>query len=366
MTLTVLRSTSSSQPPATQNTAPVVEFRCLYTHDLRRKAKRWQDGFLRYHTFNRRIMVYDVSRNFIGDTYNQSGVDLQEGDDLELEKDFALVQVSEPVCITQTDLTELIQSRHKRDRTDTVRAARQPPSSVPSPAKHSTPCAPANRHRSLLTLLGTPKGALGKAALPTTSPFEEKQKRKAHSEHRPSKRTKVEASPQQRASRSLFHGDHVTGSHSKGLGNRQKRVIDLCSDDTTDVVIPTASPVSPITMIPTSDLPPQSEGLDVGEGGDTGKMRKPVRVISNAPRKMLLCQQPQLRQQPSASITTETRPLDPHEQRLQARLAIIGKKSLHRDARSTTPEGRSDAARFVAQAAQPPDTTAAGRGAGSD
>jgi len=43
--------------PQTSDTAPVLELNCLYTHNVRRKSKRWQDGFLRYHTFNKRIMV---------------------------------------------------------------------------------------------------------------------------------------------------------------------------------------------------------------------------------------------------------------------------------------------------------------------
>ena len=81
--------------PSTQNTAPVLEFRCLYTHDLRRKLKRWQDGFLRFHTFNRRIMVYDVPRNFVGDTHWREKTELADGDELELETGGVLVQVGE-------------------------------------------------------------------------------------------------------------------------------------------------------------------------------------------------------------------------------------------------------------------------------
>jgi len=112
MTSAVYRNgTPSLSIPQTQNTAPVLEFNCLYTHDLRRKAKRWQDGFLRYHTFNRRIMVYDVPRNFVGDVHWTAGEALQEGDEVMLEKGGVMVQVSEAVGRTETDLTGLLNSR---------------------------------------------------------------------------------------------------------------------------------------------------------------------------------------------------------------------------------------------------------------
>jgi len=59
ITSTGVRRTQNLTARPTQNTAPVLEFQCLFTFDLRRKQKRWQDGFLRFHTFNKRIMVYD-------------------------------------------------------------------------------------------------------------------------------------------------------------------------------------------------------------------------------------------------------------------------------------------------------------------
>jgi hypothetical protein len=75
MTAAVHRmGTPSLSIPPSQNTAPVLEFNCLYTHDIRRKQKRWQDGFLRFHTFNKRVMVYDVPRNFIGDMHRKARI----------------------------------------------------------------------------------------------------------------------------------------------------------------------------------------------------------------------------------------------------------------------------------------------------
>ena len=114
MTAAVYRTTRPSlSVPHTQNTAPVLEFNCLYTHDVRRKQKRWQDGFLRFHTFNKRVMVYDVPRNFIGDTHWKAEEAVQYGDEVTLEKDGVLVQVAESVGRTETDLTELRRSKNK-------------------------------------------------------------------------------------------------------------------------------------------------------------------------------------------------------------------------------------------------------------
>ncbi|KAF9637535.1 protein of unknown function DUF2439 [Lasiodiplodia theobromae] len=173
-----LRGTAQSSTAA--NTAPVYEFRCLYTHDLRRKQKRWQDGFLKFHTFNKRVMVYDQPRNYIGDTHYKDGDTLYDGDELTLENG-VLVQVAEPVATTQTDLTELLQKKPKETHERPVPAsARLPaPGSVrlPTPGVRTAGLTAnvAPRHKPLSQLLGTPKGPHGRAVIPTKSPFEERQ-----------------------------------------------------------------------------------------------------------------------------------------------------------------------------------------------
>jgi hypothetical protein len=207
MTAAVHRmGTPSLSIPPSQNTAPVLEFNCLYTHDIRRKQKRWQDGFLRFHTFNKRVMVYDVPRNFIGDMHWKEGEDLQEGDEVTLEKDAVLVQVSESVGRTETDLTELKQSAKKSKRTEGGQRSSSPPRNAATPSRPMGP--PAARpgtasvagsntqlkHRSLNALLGTPKGRLGKATVPTKSPFETRQAEENENweSGRPPKRSKAE------------------------------------------------------------------------------------------------------------------------------------------------------------------------------
>ncbi|KAI4945436.1 hypothetical protein J4E86_009323 [Alternaria arbusti] len=157
---------------ASQNSAPVAEFRCLYTQDVKRKQKRWQDGYLKFHTFNSRVMVYDQARNFLGDTYHKDSNELQEGDELSLNNG-ALVEVAEAMSITHTDLTQLLEKKTKE----------QPPRptapSQPKPFQRPSSVAPTNaqrsasqlRHKSLNTLLGTPKGPIGKAQ-PMKSPYE--------------------------------------------------------------------------------------------------------------------------------------------------------------------------------------------------
>jgi hypothetical protein len=208
MTAAVHRmGTPSLSIPPSQNTAPVLEFNCLYTHDIRRKQKRWQDGFLRFHTFNKRVMVYDVPRNFIGDMHWKEGEDLQEGDEVTLEKDAVLVQVSESVGRTETDLTELKQSAKKSKRTEGGQRSSSPPRNVATPSRPMGPptarpgtasVAGGNtqlKHRSLNALLGTPKGRLGKATIPTKSPFETRQAEENENweSGRPPKRSKAES-----------------------------------------------------------------------------------------------------------------------------------------------------------------------------
>src|SRR5436190_18352456 len=92
------------------NTAPVYEFQCLYSHDLRKKKKLWHDGSLRYHTFNKRVMLYDESKNYIGDSHWRDAEELQEGTQLKLDKG-VLVDVGDRIGETQTDLALLLEKR---------------------------------------------------------------------------------------------------------------------------------------------------------------------------------------------------------------------------------------------------------------
>ena len=172
MTSTV---TTSFNPPPTQNTAPIIEHRCLYTQDLRRKAKRWQDGVLRFHTFNKRVMVYDVPRNFIGDTHWREDYPVQDGDEFQLDRP-VLVQVGEQVGSVDQDLTELFEKRHNKkamlEKPPALHSS-SPPLSLDSSGPRISSVGTAQiAPKSLSAVLGTSKGIIGRAKLPTKTPFE--------------------------------------------------------------------------------------------------------------------------------------------------------------------------------------------------
>jgi len=173
MTSTAVRSTPNLTVPSSQNTAPVLEFRCLYTHDVRRKSKRWQDGFLRFHTFNKRVMVYDVPRNFIGDMHWRNDEPVEDGDELDLEKG-VMVQVGEAIGSMEQDLTELLEKRRVAKVSPLAKKTTGLPSPCPSSGNTTTAPSTQLRPKSLNALLGTPRGRYGRAMLPTVSPFEER------------------------------------------------------------------------------------------------------------------------------------------------------------------------------------------------
>jgi hypothetical protein len=163
--------TTSMDVPHTQNTAPVLEFRCLYTQDLRRKQKRWQDGRLKFHTFNKRVMVYDGRSNFVGDTHWKGGLEFEEGEELELERGGILVEVGECVGKRDQDLFELVDKRVEERRERLAAKLGATPSRQTGTPSGSTPLL----HKPLNTLL-TPSGHYGRAVVPNTSPFEERQR----------------------------------------------------------------------------------------------------------------------------------------------------------------------------------------------
>ncbi|KAM3416702.1 hypothetical protein BST61_g8293 [Cercospora zeina] len=199
MTTAMYRSSPALSVPRTQSTAPVLEFNCLYTHDAHKKRRKWQDGFLRFHTFNKRVMVYDVPRNFIGDMHWAGDEAIQDGDEVTLGQGGVLVEVGENVGQTETDLTELRKSKNKNVSTSSspVRAAQMPRPQSTASRQRTAAYAPL-KHKSLNTLLGTPKGPVGKAQLPTRSPFEERPARAENVEWgnaRPLKRPRIEIEP---------------------------------------------------------------------------------------------------------------------------------------------------------------------------
>lgn len=197
MTSTAVRATSSLTVPSTQNTAPVLDFRCLYSFDLRRKAKRWQDGVLRFHTFNKRVMVYDVPRNFIGDSHWREQEPVQDGDEFELEKG-VLIQVGEATGKMDQDLTGLFEKRGKAQAESPGKVVLPKTcfasTAVSKQASSATTASTQLRPRTLNSLLGTPKGPLGRAALPTKSPCEQRREdENRYIEDRASKRRRLEA-----------------------------------------------------------------------------------------------------------------------------------------------------------------------------
>ena len=201
ITSTGIRQSQKLAIPSTQNSAPVLEFKCLYTHDLRRKQKRWQDGLLRYHTFNKRVMVYEVSRNYIGNTHMRDGDEVQDGDEFELDRGI-IVQVGEAVGSMQQDLTDLLEKRRKPQGVETGGGSALPTRdnmSVPASTVlrgSMLPQPPQLRPKSLNTLLGTPKGRIGRAAPLTKSPFETRNEND-DLESRPAKRQRIEAPTKQ-------------------------------------------------------------------------------------------------------------------------------------------------------------------------
>ncbi|RGP60943.1 hypothetical protein FSPOR_10327 [Fusarium sporotrichioides] len=194
---------SSSSIPST---ATVVDFICLFTHDLKRKQKRWQDGVLKYHTFNKRVMVYDDRSHFIGDAHWQGGGDLEPGDEFELDRGSAIVQVSDCTGKREQDLTELLDKRAKEVEKRRSNAGTRTPGSTA--ATTHTPRNDQNtphfqlRHRPLNDLVG---GAtrIGRAAISPHSPYQVRkmvespaqQQNSPSEDARPSKRRRRDDSP---------------------------------------------------------------------------------------------------------------------------------------------------------------------------
>lgn len=144
-------------------------------------------------------MVYDVSRNYIGDMHWRDDEMLQDGDEFQLDRGI-FIQVGEATASMEQDLTGLFEKRKKAPEVSVnEEVSHQPPG---LPTARPTNVQPSQlRPKTLNALLGTPKGRIGRVALPTKSPHE----LRVHSENssweqnRPAKRQRIESHLEGRA-----------------------------------------------------------------------------------------------------------------------------------------------------------------------
>lgn len=138
-------------------------------------------------------MVYDVSRNYIGDMHWREDEILQDGDEFELDRGI-LIQVGEAVGTIEQDLTGLFEKRKKAPEVAVNEEVLHQPVAIP--VARPTAAQPSQlRPKTLNALLGTPKGRIGRAALPTKSPHELRTESENSSwdQDRPAKRQRIES-----------------------------------------------------------------------------------------------------------------------------------------------------------------------------
>ncbi|KAG6052127.1 hypothetical protein E4U39_003748 [Claviceps sp. Clav50 group G5] len=237
-----VRRIPSAAPATTRDahptTATVLDYNCLFTHDLKRKQKRWQDGKLKYHSYNKKIMVYDDRGNFIGDAHWQADGALEEDEELQLDRGSAIVQVADYVGSREQDLTEVLDKRVREvEKRRAVAAARTPASGRAAPAPAAAAAAVAAEgthfqlmHRPLSSIVPSP-GPLGRASISTRSPFEvRKADRLAAPQQQaptPARKRRRSPSPPSKAgfARSLFGAALSLSGSTGGLVNRRPGVL---------------------------------------------------------------------------------------------------------------------------------------------
>lgn len=199
----VVPSDAGTSPPR-PTTSTVYEFTCLFSHDLRKKQKRWQDGTLKYHSFNKRVMVYDERGHTVGDAHWGGDEHLMDGDEVELDRGNAIVQVGDCVGEREQDLTDVLdrRAREVEKRRQIAASKRGRGGAVASRAVSVGSSAPrgVQQHVPLSAMLQSP-GPVGRAVIPQQSPFE--MRRGLHSSVEPRAQSSVAKAPPARKRRSI-------------------------------------------------------------------------------------------------------------------------------------------------------------------
>ena len=135
-------------------------------------------------------MVYDDSKNLIGDLHYRASSELQEGEELRLDKG-VLVDVGRRTGQTETDLAEVLEKgRHGDEATQTKQA-------TPAAMYHNIQRGPhldyQGRPKSLAAVLGASQGHIGRARLATKSPYEQLHSTRPDAMHEqpPAKRQRI-------------------------------------------------------------------------------------------------------------------------------------------------------------------------------
>ena len=141
-------------------------------------------------------MVYDVPRNYIGDTHWRDEGIIGDGDEFELDRG-VLIQVGEATGSMEQDLTELLERKKPRDVVF-GQASSSPVGDSLITAIASPPVAQTSllMPKSLNALLGIPKGPIGRASLSKKSPHDMRETRNdlGCADGRPTKRLRMAGS----------------------------------------------------------------------------------------------------------------------------------------------------------------------------
>lgn len=287
-------SVTTSRPsnltvPATQNTAPVVKFRCLFTHDMRRKAKRWQDGFLRYHTFNKRVMVYDTTGYFIGDLHWRAPEGIQDGDELELDKG-VLIQVCEPLEKTETDISSLYKNK-------TQPSPSRPSDPRPSSVRSTRPLPSQQAPRSLNDLLGIKKTSTPQVHSSHEQRDPQKHKSTYQLHERPTKRQRMSPERVNSPAQEIVDlSDSPSRRRSPGAGTsseRPKPQPTTALRKAPEAILPTGSSAADKPPQPPSDRPTMQPGPQTLKptGPSSGTSVATLRLTNTKPRRKLMYQE---------------------------------------------------------------------------
>ncbi|EWC43756.1 hypothetical protein DRE_07374 [Drechslerella stenobrocha 248] len=109
-----------SSIPLSSQSAPIDEFVILWTADKHKKLKKWHDGYLRYHTFNKRLMVYDHLNNKVCDRFLTEYEPIDIGDELVFESH--LITIEDIKGRQSQDLRPLFEKTVDRRKTHSTTA----------------------------------------------------------------------------------------------------------------------------------------------------------------------------------------------------------------------------------------------------
>lgn len=253
--------------------ADIHEFEVLWTNNKTQKRKEWHDGYLKWHTFNYRSLLYDQQRKQIGSEFFPNKT-ISSGINLEFSS--ALVEVGDQLESLQANLEHVYRGALAPSDSHPSRHA---PNTRDDHLEHQSPKTPSTGHSAsgLVTKRNTVPRSIQKRIYPET---------RLESSSRRLRQTNTDIAPSV-ASESCSTPSKATGRRAIGIGRQTPNVERKSESARLANLSKSSNLILPLNGPQDANSPAKQDMAQHGSPSNAFPTKR--KRLSKSPRRKLLC-----------------------------------------------------------------------------